>query len=105
MENNAETFRNPFPPRQWRRHFARWARRSPPDLEQLTRDFRTFVADCETLLKNAARSRARVQPSRSPNCPRRWPAARSSWTRCACTAGDRAQARAHAPKNTFVANR
>ena len=24
-----------------------------PDLEQLTRDFRTFVADCETLLKNA----------------------------------------------------
>lgn len=25
-----------------------------PDLDQLTRDFRTFVADCETLLKNAA---------------------------------------------------
>ena len=24
-----------------------------PDLEQLTRDFRAFVADCETLLKNA----------------------------------------------------
>jgi ElaB/YqjD/DUF883 family membrane-anchored ribosome-binding protein len=24
-----------------------------PDLEQLTRDFRTFVTDCETLLKNA----------------------------------------------------
>lgn len=24
-----------------------------PDLDQLTRDFRTFVADCETLLKNA----------------------------------------------------
>jgi ElaB/YqjD/DUF883 family membrane-anchored ribosome-binding protein len=26
-----------------------------PDLEQLTRDFRTFVADCETLLKNATK--------------------------------------------------
>lgn len=24
-----------------------------PDLDQLTRDFRVFVADCETLLKNA----------------------------------------------------
>ncbi len=24
-----------------------------PDLEQLTRDFRVFIADCETLLKNA----------------------------------------------------
>lgn len=24
-----------------------------PDLEQLTRDFRVFVTDCETLLKNA----------------------------------------------------
>lgn len=24
-----------------------------PDLEQLTRDFRTFVGDCETMLKNA----------------------------------------------------
>jgi len=24
-----------------------------PDLEQLTRDFRTFVTDCEILLKNA----------------------------------------------------
>ena len=24
-----------------------------PDLDQLTRDFRAFVADCETLLKNA----------------------------------------------------
>lgn len=25
-----------------------------PDMEQLTRDFRAFVADCETLLKNAS---------------------------------------------------
>lgn len=24
-----------------------------PDMEQLTRDFRSFVSDCETLLKNA----------------------------------------------------
>lgn len=24
-----------------------------PDLEQLTRDFRTFIADCETLFRNA----------------------------------------------------
>jgi ElaB/YqjD/DUF883 family membrane-anchored ribosome-binding protein len=26
-----------------------------PDLEQLTHDFRVFVADCETLLKNATK--------------------------------------------------
>jgi ElaB/YqjD/DUF883 family membrane-anchored ribosome-binding protein len=29
------------------------ARPVAPDLDQLTRDFRAFVADCETLLKNA----------------------------------------------------
>ena len=53
-----------------------------PDLEQLTRDFRAFVADCETLLKNATtlsgsgatvarrsfRTRCRLRRSSSTPC-------------------------------------
>ena len=34
-------------------NISQMSRAMSPDLEQLTRDFRTFVADCETLLKNA----------------------------------------------------
>src|SRR5882672_212553 len=35
-------------------HVAEMAKPLSPDLEQLTRDFRMFVSDCEVLLKNAA---------------------------------------------------
>ena len=31
-----------------------------PDVDQLTRDFRTFIADCETLFRNATTLCAQV---------------------------------------------
>ena len=49
MENNAET----LSPHGNGGNIAQMGKAVAPDLEQLTRDFRTFVADCETLLKNA----------------------------------------------------
>ena len=49
MENNAETLSS----HGNGGNIAQMGKAVAPDLEQLTRDFRTFVADCETLLKNA----------------------------------------------------
>ena len=49
MENNAET----LPSVGSGGGISQLGKPAAPDLEQLTRDFRTFVADCETLLKNA----------------------------------------------------
>jgi ElaB/YqjD/DUF883 family membrane-anchored ribosome-binding protein len=49
MENNAET----LPSVGNGGGISQLGKPAAPDLEQLTRDFRTFVADCETLLKNA----------------------------------------------------
>jgi ElaB/YqjD/DUF883 family membrane-anchored ribosome-binding protein len=50
MESNAET----LSPRTNGGSISQMTKAVSPDLDQLTRDFRTFVADCETLLKNAA---------------------------------------------------
>lgn len=61
-----------------------------PDLEQLTRDFRAFVADCETLLKNATTlsgsgaAVARAQLSETMS------AAKTRFDAMRVTAGDRA---------------
>jgi len=49
MENNAETLSSVGNGGG----ISQLGKPAAPDLEQLTRDFRTFVADCETLLKNA----------------------------------------------------
>jgi ElaB/YqjD/DUF883 family membrane-anchored ribosome-binding protein len=49
MENNAETLSSVGNGGG----ISQLGKAAAPDLEQLTRDFRTFVADCETLLKNA----------------------------------------------------
>jgi ElaB/YqjD/DUF883 family membrane-anchored ribosome-binding protein len=49
MDNNAET----LSPHGNGGNIAQMGKAVAPDLEQLTRDFHTFVADCETLLRNA----------------------------------------------------
>jgi ElaB protein len=50
MEDNAQA----FPGRgNGNGNIAQLSKNVAPDLEQLTRDFRTFVTDCEMLLKNA----------------------------------------------------
>jgi len=49
MENNAETVASQGNGGS----ISQMGKAVAPDLDQLTRDFRMFVADCETLLKNA----------------------------------------------------
>ena len=54
METNAEGFNSePVSPRGSGGTLSQMNKTVSPDLEQLTRDFRAFVADCERLLKNA----------------------------------------------------
>jgi ElaB/YqjD/DUF883 family membrane-anchored ribosome-binding protein len=48
MEDNAQAL-----PGRGNANIAQMPKAAAADLEQLTRDFRTFVSDCETLLKNA----------------------------------------------------
>lgn len=72
-----------------------------PDLEQLTRDFRTFVADCETLLKNAtALSGAGATVARA-QLSDRMAAAKVKLDEMRSTAGDRA-ARTRATTEEYV---
>ena len=54
METNAESFNSEsVSPRGDGGTLSQMNKTVSPDLEQLTRDFRAFVADCERLLKNA----------------------------------------------------
>ncbi len=53
METNAESFNETVSGRGSGGSIAQMTKAVSPDLEQLTRDFRTFVTDCEILLKNA----------------------------------------------------
>jgi ElaB/YqjD/DUF883 family membrane-anchored ribosome-binding protein len=48
MENNS-----PMLPVSGNGNISQMTKSLSPDVEQLTRDFRTFVADCETLFRNA----------------------------------------------------
>lgn len=48
MEDNAQTL-----PDYGNGSISQMPKPVSPDLDQLTRDFRTFVADCETLFRNA----------------------------------------------------
>jgi ElaB protein len=49
MEENAQPM-----PSHGNANIAQMPKPLSPDMEQLTRDFRAFVADCEKLLKNAS---------------------------------------------------
>ena len=72
-----------------------------PDLEQLTRDFRAFVADCERLLKNATTlSSAGANVARA-QLSDRMAAAKIKLDAMRMTAGDRA-ARTRATTEEFV---
>jgi ElaB/YqjD/DUF883 family membrane-anchored ribosome-binding protein len=53
METHAETFNETLSGRGNGGSVSQLSKAVSPDLEQLTRDFRTFVTDCETMLKNA----------------------------------------------------
>ncbi len=53
METNAESFNETVSARGNGGSISQMTKAVSPDLEQLTRDFRTFVTDCEVLLKNA----------------------------------------------------
>ena len=53
METHAETFNETLSGRGNGGSVSQLAKAVSPDLDQLTRDFRTFVTDCETMLKNA----------------------------------------------------
>jgi len=48
MEENAQAV-----PIRGNGNFSQMPKPQSPDVEQLTRDFRAFIADCETLFKNA----------------------------------------------------
>jgi len=72
-----------------------------PDLEQLTRDFRAFVADCERLLKNATTlSSAGANVARA-QLSDKMAAAKIKLDAMRMTAGDRA-ARTRATTEEFV---
>ena len=53
METNAESFNETVSGRGNGGSISQLTKAASPDLDQLTRDFRTFVSDCEMLLKNA----------------------------------------------------
>ncbi|HJU24643.1 MAG TPA: DUF883 domain-containing protein [Casimicrobiaceae bacterium] len=52
MEDNAQTMSDSMSA-QGNGSINKMPKPVSPDLEQLTRDFRTFIADCETLFRNA----------------------------------------------------
>ena len=72
-----------------------------PDLDQLTRDFRTFVADCETLLKNAATLSGSGATVARAQLSEKMAAAKVRLDEMRTTAGDRA-ARARGATEDYV---
>ena len=72
-----------------------------PDLEQLTRDFRTFVADCETLLKNAGTLSGAGATIARAQLSEKMQAARVKLDEVRSTANDRA-ARTRASTEEYV---
>jgi ElaB/YqjD/DUF883 family membrane-anchored ribosome-binding protein len=72
-----------------------------PDLEQLTRDFRTFVADCETLLKNATKLSGAGATVARAQLSDRMAAAKVKLDAMRMNAGDRA-ARTRATTEDYV---
>jgi ElaB/YqjD/DUF883 family membrane-anchored ribosome-binding protein len=72
-----------------------------PDLEQLTRDFRAFVADCETLLKNATTLSGSGATVARAQLAERMAAAKIKLDEMRTTASDRA-ARTRATTEEYV---
>jgi ElaB/YqjD/DUF883 family membrane-anchored ribosome-binding protein len=72
-----------------------------PDLEQLTRDFRAFVADCETLLKNATTLSGSGATVARAQLSERMAAAKIKLDEMRTTASDRA-ARTRATTEEYV---
>jgi len=95
MESNAA---KSYPARD---NIAPMAAAVAPDLEQLTRDFRTFVADCETLLKNAAALSGSGATVARAQLSERMAAAKVKLDEMRTTAGDRA-ARARSATEEYV---
>ena len=86
MENQAES----LPTHGSAGNISQLGKSVAPDLEQLTRDFRTFVADCETLLKNATTlSGSGVAVARA-QLSEKMAAAKSKFDAMRMTASDRA---------------
>src|SRR6185437_17036591 len=61
-----------------------------PDMEQLTRDFRAFVADCETLLKNASTLSGSGAAIARAQLSEKMSVAKTRFDEMRTTAGDRA---------------
>ena len=97
MENNAETLAS----NGNGGGISQMGKAVAPDLDQLTRDFRTFVSDCETLLKNAtALSGAGATVARA-QLSEKMAAAKVKLDAVRTTANDRA-ARTRATTEEFV---
>ena len=97
MENNAESLSSLGNGGS----ISQMAKAVAPDLEQLTRDFRTFVADCETLLKNATTLSGAGATVARAQLSDRMAVAKVKLDEMRSTAGDRA-ARTRATTEEYV---
>lgn len=97
METNAET----LVPRGNGGNISQMGKAVAPDLEQLTRDFRTFVSDCETLLKNATTLSGAGATVARAQLSDKMAAAKLKLDEMRTTAGDRA-ARTRATTEDYV---
>lgn len=97
MESNAEA----LSPRGNGGTISQLSKAVSPDLEQLTRDFRTFVADCETLLKNATTLSGAGASVARAQLSDRMAAAKIKLDEMRLSAGDRA-ARTRATTEEYV---
>ena len=97
MENNAETLSSVGNGGA----ISQMGKAVAPDLEQLTRDFRTFVADCETLLKNAGTLSGAGATVARAQLSEKMQAARVKLDEVRSTANDRA-ARTRASTEEYV---
>jgi ElaB/YqjD/DUF883 family membrane-anchored ribosome-binding protein len=83
MESNAQEFST-------RRSVAPMPAPDSADLDQLTRDFRVFVSDCETLLKNAATLSGSGAAVARAQLSEKMSVAKTRFDEMRTTAGDRA---------------
>ena len=97
MENYAES----LAPRGNGGSISQLGKSVSPDLEQLTRDFRTFVSDCETLLKNATTLSGSGATVARAQLSEKMAAAKLKVDAMRSTAGDRA-ARTRAMTEDYV---
>jgi ElaB/YqjD/DUF883 family membrane-anchored ribosome-binding protein len=102
MDTNAESLNSEtVSPRGNGGTLSQMSKAVSPDLEQLTRDFRVFVADCETLLKNATTLSSAGATVARAQLSDKMAAAKIKLDAMRMTAGDRA-ARTRATTEEFV---